>query len=109
MDFEHEQNTNNLSGDNTKDGFPLNQLIAKIKGEFTELDNEINSQILHLQRLHEDKEEIENKIVDVSFNIGNLKERKVVLEDTIIASEQAYNKIIVSTKLLMDTISSKLA
>lgn len=86
----------------------LDDLIVTIKGEFLSLTNDITDNVKLLRRLNEEKIDIEQRIIDVSGNIEFLKERKSVLEHTIKESEDAYNKIIMSTQLLADTISSKL-
>ena len=86
----------------------LDGLITNIKSNYTTLENDINSQLQTYEELNNEKKNLLQRIADISLNIETLKDRKVVLENTIRESEEAYKKIMMSTQLLVDTISSKI-
>ena len=86
----------------------LDGLISNIKSNYTTLENDINSQLQTYEELNNEKKNLLQRIADISLNIETLKDRKVVLENTIRESEEAYKKIMMSTQLLVDTISSKI-
>ena len=98
----------------------LDDMIVKIKKDNEVLEKEIQQHKEDYEKLSKEKLELEERILDISGNIVSLNEKKVVLDNTIkeirdafedktiTESEDAYNKILKSTQLLMDTISSKL-
>jgi chromosome segregation ATPase len=86
----------------------LNNAIEQLNKKKTEIEEKIKNETLEIDSLTKNMSEIEERIETLTNSLANSKQELVQLNNTIVETEDGYQKIVQAGETLMSIVSQNL-